>query len=47
MSYNYDSAIDVGFEDLNECNDEFLEDEIENILDVDPKTQGPSKNINT
>lgn len=45
MSFNYDSALDIAFEDSSEGNDEFMEEDMKNILGYANDIEGTSKKI--
>lgn len=45
MSFNYDSALDIAFEDSSECSDEFMEEDMKNLLGYANDIEGTSKKI--
>lgn len=45
MSFNYDSALDIAFEDSSEGSDEFMEEDMKNLLGYANDMEGTSKKI--
>lgn len=41
--FNYDSALEVAFDDDSDENDDFMEEGVENLIDYDHDQNGTSK----